>query len=64
MTDALIIICILSGLALSANVAVCLYTLYLAKKLEHAKFLEGYAKAIVERELSEDKENFKPECSD
>lgn len=52
MLDANTVICVLTGVALVTNIAVCLYTLYLSKKAEHRHRTEGYTQALIERELN------------
>ncbi len=47
MPEACIIILVLSGFALVANVAVCLYTLYLAKQSEHTQYMKGFIAAFL-----------------
>jgi len=59
MLDASTIICVLTGIALVTNIAVCLYTLHLSKQAEHRQRIEGYAQALIEREL--DAEEYKKE---
>ena len=41
MPETCIIILVLSGITLVANVAICLYTLHLAKQAEHRQYIEG-----------------------
>lgn len=50
MPETCIIILILSGIALVANVAVCLYTLYLAKQSEHRQYMEGFTSSFIQYE--------------
>ena len=52
MPEACLIILILSGIALVANVAVCLYTLHLAKQAEHRQKMEGYVKGLLHSQIS------------
>ena len=59
MLDAWIIICVLTGITLVTNIAVCLYTLHLSKQAEHLQRIEGYAQALIDREL--DTEEYKKE---
>ena len=47
MPETCIIILILSGITLVANVAVCLYTLYLAKQVEHTQYIKGFTAAFL-----------------
>lgn len=47
MPEACIIILILSGIALVANVAICLYTLCLAKQAEHRQYIKGFTAAFL-----------------
>ena len=65
MLDTWVIVAVLAGLALIANIAVCLYTLHLAKKAAHRQFLEGYITASIEYvEPTTEKETPKSECQD
>ncbi len=50
MYDTCIIILVLSGIALVANVAVCLYTLHLAKQAEHRQYMKGFTSAFIQYE--------------
>ena len=50
MYDTCIIILVLSEIALVANVAVCLYTLHLAKQAEHRQYMEGFTNAFIQYE--------------
>lgn len=50
MYDTCIIILVLSGIALVANVAVCLDTLHLAKQAEHRQYMEGFTSAFIQYE--------------
>ena len=59
MLDAWIIICVLTGITLVTNIAVCLYTLHLSKQAERRQHIEGYAQALIDREL--DTEEYKKE---
>ena len=52
MLNSWITLAILSALALIANVAVCLYTLYLAKKSENRFLTEGYIKGFIDFEAN------------
>ena len=52
MLNSWITLAVLSALALIANVAVCLYTLYLAKKSEHRFWTEGYIKGFIDFEAN------------
>ena len=47
MPAACIIILILSGIALVANVAICLYTLRIAKQAEHRQYIKGFTAAFL-----------------
>ena len=55
----IIIILVLSGIALVANVAVCIYTLHLAKQSEHRQYMEGFTSAFINYEMSNDKDTKK-----
>lgn len=50
MPETCIIILFLSGIALVANVAVCLYTLYLAKQSERRQYMAGFTNAFIQYE--------------
>lgn len=65
MLESWIIVAVLTGITAVANIAVCLYTLYLAKKSAHMQFMEGFTLALVERELQTETEQepSKPEIS-
>ena len=52
MTDVCIITLVLSGVALVANIAVCLYTLHLAKQAEHRQKMEGYVEGLLHSQTS------------
>ncbi len=47
MPETCIIILVLSGIALVANVVICLYTLHLAKQAEHRQYMEGFTNAFI-----------------
>ena len=47
MFETCIIILVLSGITLVANVAVCLYTLHLAKQAESRQRMEGFTSAFL-----------------
>jgi len=47
MYDTCIIILVLSGITLVTNVAVCLYTLHLAKQAEHRQYMKGFTSAFI-----------------
>ena len=65
MLETWIIVAVLAGIALTANIAVCLYTLYLAKKTTRTQFMKGYTTALIEHVTpTMENETFKPECSD
>ena len=48
MLDAWIIICALSGIALIANIGICLYTLHAAWKSETHNYSDGYIKGYAD----------------
>lgn len=48
MLDACIIICTLSGIALVANIGICLYTLHIAWKAEASNYKDGYVKGYAD----------------
>ena len=50
MSETCIIILVLSGITLVTNVAVCLYTLHLAKQTEHRQYMEGFTSAFIQYE--------------
>lgn len=52
MIDICILTLILSGVALIANIAVCLYTLHLAKQAEHTQKMKGYVKGLLYSQTS------------
>lgn len=52
MYNTCIIILVLSGIALVANVAVCLYTLHLAKQAENRQKMEGFIEVFINYETS------------
>ena len=52
MYETCIIILILSGIALVANVAECLYTLHLAKQAESRQRMEGYVEGLLHDQIS------------
>lgn len=43
---------ILSGVALITNIAVCLYTLHLAKQAEHEQKMEGYVQGLLHSQIN------------
>ncbi len=55
MSETCIIILVLSGITLVTNVAVCLYTLHLAKQAEHTQKMEGFIEAFINYEEEIDK---------
>lgn len=55
MSETCIIILVLSGITLVTNVAVCLYTLHLAKQAEHTQKMEGFTSAFINYEEEIDK---------
>ncbi len=52
MIDVCILALILSGVALLMNIAVCLYTLHLAKQAEHSQKMEGYVEGLLHSQIS------------
>lgn len=52
MMDICVIVLVLLGIALAANIAVWLYTLYMAKKAKRTHYLEGYARGFLESETN------------
>ena len=50
MFEPCIIILTLSGIALVTNVAICLYTLHLAKQAEHRQYMESFTSAFIQYE--------------
>ena len=52
MPEACIIILVLSGIALTVNIAVCLYTLYLAQQSQRRQYTKGFIDAFIHRETS------------
>ena len=66
MPETCIIILVLSGIALVANVAICLYTLHFAKQSEHRQYMEGFTSAFLCCETLSDtpQENNTPENPD
>ena len=52
MIDVCILALILSGVALLTNIAVCLYTLHLAKQAESRQKMEGYVEGLLHSQIS------------
>lgn len=52
MEDTCIIVLVLAGVTLVANIAVCFYTLYLAKKCKDRYRNEGYIAALLDRNFN------------
>lgn len=57
MINTCIIILVLAGIALVANVAICLYSLSLMKKYKHRYYNEGYIAALMDNNFGTDKEH-------
>ncbi len=57
MPETCIIILVLAGIALVANVAICLYSLSLMKKYKHRYYNEGYIAALMDNNFGTDKEH-------
>ncbi len=50
MPETCIIILVLSGIALVSNVAICLYTLHVAKQAEHSQYMKGFIEGFINYE--------------